>query len=197
MSRHRARLAALALPLALVSLAACGSDDDDASDTAAPGTTAATATVAPTTAAAGTTAASGGASATTVAGTDAGAGGGTMADAAASISLADTSLGKVLVDGNGMTLYLFTKDTEEASACEGECLVTWPPLSADEVPTAGEGIDAAELSLKTGGDGKQQVAYHGHLLYLFAPDEKPGDVTGQGVGDVWFAVDADGNAVEG
>jgi predicted lipoprotein with Yx(FWY)xxD motif len=116
--------------------------------------------------------------------------------AAATVALADTSLGEVLVDADGLTLYLFTKDTGGTSTCSGGCASTWPPLVVEGEPTAGDGVDEAELGTIERDDGSMQVTYHGKPLYLYAADSEPGDVAGQGVGDVWFAVTADGDAAE-
>jgi len=93
-----------------------------------------------------------------------------------------------------MTLYLFESDTGDTSTCTGDCAATWPPLIA-EAPTAGEGVDEALLGTTIRDDGEVQVTYDGHPLYGFASDRSPGDTEGQGVGDVWFVVDASGKAV--
>jgi predicted lipoprotein with Yx(FWY)xxD motif len=114
--------------------------------------------------------------------------------ASATVQLADSDLGSILVDGDGMTLYLFESDTGDTSTCTGDCAATWPPLIAD-APTAGEGVDEALLGTTTRDDGEVQVTYDGHPLYGFASDQAPGDTEGQGVGDVWFVVDASGKAV--
>ena len=116
------------------------------------------------------------------------------APASATVQLADTDLGSILVDGDGMTLYLFESDTGDTSTCTGDCAATWPPLIAD-APTAGEGVDEELLGTTTRDDGEVQVTYDGHPLYGFASDQAPGDTEGQGVGDVWFVVDASGKAV--
>lgn len=117
-------------------------------------------------------------------------------EVAVTVALGDTSLGDVLVDGDGMTLYLFTKDTGGTSTCSGGCADTWPPLTVDGAPTAGEGVDGDELGTIERDDGTTQVTYHGMPLYLYAADAEPGDVAGQGVGGVWFAVTAAGEAAE-
>ena len=114
--------------------------------------------------------------------------------ASATVQLADSDLGSILVDGDGMTLYLFESDTGDTSTCSGDCAATWPPLIAD-APTAGEGVDEALLGTTTRDDGEVQVTYDGHPLYGFASDQAPGDTEGQGVGEVWFVVDASGKAV--
>lgn len=109
------------------------------------------------------------------------------------VDTASTDLGDVLVDGQGMTLYLFDDDSEGESACTGGCAETWPPLIG-EAEAAG-GADASLLDTITRPDGSTQVTYDGHPLYLYAPDSEPGDVTGQGVGGVWWVVGPDGSRI--
>ena len=111
----------------------------------------------------------------------------------ATVAVADTELGAVLVDAEGMTLYLFMPDSMETSSCMDDCASAWPPLMGEAV--AGEGVDQALLSTAPRTDGDDQVAYNGHRLYRFSGDTAPGDTTGQGVGDLWFAVTPDGEAV--
>jgi predicted lipoprotein with Yx(FWY)xxD motif len=102
----------------------------------------------------------------------------------------DAKLGTFLVDGKGMTLYLFTKDTPGKSNCTGDCLVKWPPLVAADVKQVkvGPGVDASKLGLADLPDGKKIVTYNGMPLYYWVKDMKPGDTTGQNVGNVWFVV---------
>jgi predicted lipoprotein with Yx(FWY)xxD motif len=109
------------------------------------------------------------------------------------VRVADSSVGKILVDARGMTLYLFTKDSEGKSVCEAACASLWPPLMANGTATAGKGVDGAKLSTITRPDGSSQVAYGGRPLYFYAKDTAAGQVTGQGVGGVWFAVRPDGS----
>lgn len=97
----------------------------------------------------------------------------------------DAQLGHVLTGSNGMTLYVFGKDSDGHSACSGQCAVNWPPLMADEVVTSPLSIPGA-FSVIDRDDGGKQVAYNGRPLYFWANDAKPGDVTGQGVGNVWW-----------
>lgn len=113
---------------------------------------------------------------------------------AATVQLAGTDLGDVLVDADGLTLYLFEQDEGDTSTCYDECAATWPPLLSDE-PTAGDGVDEALLGTTEREDGELQVTYDGQPLYLFASDQAAGDVGGQGIGDVWFVLDASGAAV--
>ena len=108
---------------------------------------------------------------------------------------ASSDLGTILVDGKGMTLYLFTKDTQGSgkSTCEGECLVAWPPLIGE--PQAGDGANQALLGSITRSDGTTQASYNGWPLYYWVKDSAPGDTTGQGVNKVWWVLDANGDAI--
>lgn len=99
------------------------------------------------------------------------------------------SVGSYLTGADGMTLYIFTKDTagDGKSTCNGDCASNWPPLvvaTLDEVK-ADSGATGA-LALATRDDGTKQVTYKGLPLYYFAPDSAAGDTKGQGVGGVWF-----------
>lgn len=118
-------------------------------------------------------------------------GGGSGSDA---IQVSETSLGDVLTDGNGITLYLFDQDSEGTSVCEGDCLVAWPALEGE--PGAGAGADAELIGTIERSDGTTQATYAGHPLYYFAQDSEPGDVNGQGVQDVWWVLDAAGTAID-
>ncbi len=122
----------------------------------------------------------------------AGAGGGT-------IHVAKTDLGDILVNDQGMTVYLFEKDSGGTSSCAEACATAWPPLAVTGSPAAGEGIDAAKLGTITRPDGSTQVTYIGHPLYLFSGDAKPGDTKGQeseAFGAEWYAVSSAGDTVE-
>jgi predicted lipoprotein with Yx(FWY)xxD motif len=113
---------------------------------------------------------------------------------AASVQVAEVGdLGEVLVDENQHTIYLFKKDSGEDSACTGACATTWPAVKPAEEGGAGDGVD--ESKLDTNADG--QAIYNGHLLYTYSGDTEAGQSNGQGVGGNWFAVSADGEAVEG
>ncbi len=114
----------------------------------------------------------------------------------ATVSLGQNdTLGSFLVDDQGMTLYLFTKDTPNTTVCYEKCAVAWPPLLTAGDPVAGEGVDASLLGTTDRTDGTVQVTYNGWPLYYYEKDKAPGDVTGQDVGDVWFVVSAEGNQV--
>jgi predicted lipoprotein with Yx(FWY)xxD motif len=111
------------------------------------------------------------------------------------VDVATTSLGAVLVDNNGRTLYLDSKDTQnQPSTCDGTCATTWLPDLATLTPTTGLGLDATLLTELKRTDGSEQLAYNGWPLYRFAKDTKPGDVLGEGVGG-FSAVGANGAAM--
>ncbi len=176
------RSATALLVLTLVA-AACGSDDEGSNDPAAnssppvetetvPATEAPAATEAPT---------------VTGASEDTDVGGAT------SIALASTDIGELLVDGDGNSLYLFVPDSAGDSTCYDDCEAAWPILG--EVSDVGDGLDPALLGTTTRTNGDVQATYNGWPLYHFARDEAPGDVNGQGVGDVWYVLDAAGAAI--
>ena len=111
----------------------------------------------------------------------------------ATVKLATTPLGKILVATDGRTLYAFQPDGTDTSAskCTGGCAGAWPPLTATGKLKAGRGLDATLLTSGAGG----QVAYNGHLLYMFSGDSAAGQTNGQGVGGVWHVLGADGNEI--
>jgi predicted lipoprotein with Yx(FWY)xxD motif len=185
-TRLRSRWLAVPFAASLL-LAACG-DDDNSTDTG------------------GTTTAGGGTSATTTPTTAGTSGGGdyggpggsatTVVDGAAagSVALADGGdLGQILVDADGMTLYVYGNDTEGASTCNDQCATGWPPYVADS-GTAGDGV-TGDVTVITRDDGDKQVAINGQPLYRFAGDAAAGDTNGQGAGGVWHVVDAAGEPV--
>ena len=104
-------------------------------------------------------------------------------------------LGTYLVAGNGMTLYMFTPDTDGVPTCYDQCATAWPPLLVTGTPVAGEGTDDSLLSTVERTDGAMQVVYGDWPLYYWAKDAAPGDVTGQAVGDVWWVVGPDGEPI--
>ena len=104
----------------------------------------------------------------------------------------DPKLGNILVDGNGMTLYMYAKDGPDKSNCSGGCLKAWPPFITQGNPTVGSGVDAALVGSTTLADGSKIVTYNKMPLYFWAKDTKAGDTNGQGVGEVWYTVSPDG-----
>ncbi|HXD82259.1 MAG TPA: hypothetical protein VNU27_11865 [Candidatus Acidoferrum sp.] len=117
---------------------------------------------------------------------------------AATIKVATTALGQILVDGNGMTVYLFVADTGASSTCYTSCAALWPPVLTTGAPQAGAGANASLLGTTTRTDGKIEVTYAGHPLYYFVQDKSAGDTTGQGVnsfGALWWVLTAAGAAI--
>lgn len=115
----------------------------------------------------------------------------------AQLKVADSSLGKILTDDKGRTLYAFTKDTKGGpSTCYGECATAWPAAKADTTLSGGSGM-TGKLGTSTRKDGTKQLTLNGWNLYYFAKDEgKAGWTKGQGVKDVWFVVDGSGKLVK-
>ncbi len=107
----------------------------------------------------------------------------------------NSKLGQILVDGKGMTLYIFTKDVADKSNCTGGCLRAWPPFLTTGNVTAGAGINSAMLGTAAMANGTKVVTYNHMPLYYWAGDAKPGDITGQGVQNVWYVVSPDGKPV--
>jgi predicted lipoprotein with Yx(FWY)xxD motif len=112
---------------------------------------------------------------------------------------ANGKLGQILVDGKGMTLYLFVADKGTASTCYTSCAQYWPPVLTTGAPLAGTGAQASLLGTTRRTDGKVEVTYKGHPLYYFLNDKKVGDTTGQGVdgfGGLWWVVSPAGAAIK-
>lgn len=102
------------------------------------------------------------------------------ASAAPMVKTVETANGNVLAGENGMTLYIFDKDSDGASACYDKCATNWPPFLVAEGETPDEGF-----SVVTRTDGHQQWAYDGKPLYYWKNDIKEGDITGDGVLGLW------------
>lgn len=113
--------------------------------------------------------------------------------AGATVKVGDTTLGQVLTDAKGRTLYLYAADEGTTSKVPAGVLAAWPPVEAKGTPTVGSGMDAAKLTTAKQANGQEWVAYNGHLLYGYTGDSAPGDVNGQGIGNVWYAVTPQGD----
>ena len=119
---------------------------------------------------------------------------------AAKVEAKSSSLGKILTDGSGRTLYLFEKDTGPMSTCSGACAANWPPFTAKSKPAVSGGAASADISLIKRAGGAQQVTYKGHPLYYYAGDKSPGQTNGQGLnffGAPWFVLSPAGSKVTG
>ena len=116
----------------------------------------------------------------------------------ATVSARNSVLGTILVDAQGRTLYLFKADSRSMSACGGACAAAWPPLVAHGSRIVGGGADSSLVSTIPRPGGARQLTYNGHPLYLYAGDQKPGDVNGQGVnafGALWYVLSPTGNQI--
>jgi predicted lipoprotein with Yx(FWY)xxD motif len=94
----------------------------------------------------------------------------------------------ILVNAQGLTLYLFTADRQNQSNCTGQCAVYWPPVilsTASTAPAAIAGVQGT-FAVARRADGQRQLTYNGSPLYTFIKDKVPGDVTGQGVQGTWW-----------
>ena len=111
----------------------------------------------------------------------------------ADLQLSSSDLGEVLVDADGKTLYLFVPDDQGDSTCYDECEANWPIV--EELTSVGDGLDAGLLGTTERTTGDTQATYNGWPLYYFAADDAVGDTNGQGANDVWYVLDAGGNAI--
>jgi predicted lipoprotein with Yx(FWY)xxD motif len=130
------------------------------------------------------------------AGTSSSSASSSASSAKAALRTADTGLGKVVVDANGRTVYVFDKDAAGSgtSACTGACLTKWPPVVAASGDLTGSGV-TGRLGTITRDDGTKQVTLAGMPLYLYSGDSHAGDVTGQAVLGIWWAVSPSGTKV--
>jgi predicted lipoprotein with Yx(FWY)xxD motif len=113
------------------------------------------------------------------------------------VEIGDSSLGAILTDQDGRTLYAFADDKGGGtSTCTGHCLAVWPALVTTGAATVGQGVDKARLSTVTRAEGTVQITYQGWPLYYYVGDQGPGDVDGQDVDNVWFVLDAEGKLVK-
>jgi len=109
---------------------------------------------------------------------------------------ASTSLGTILVNGAGMTIYFYDQDKagETSSACTGPCASLWPAVSTTSATPTIMGV-TGKVGTITGADGAKQVTLNGLPLYTYTADQKPGDTTGQGYGGIWWVIGANGAKV--
>ena len=101
------------------------------------------------------------------------------------------SLGAILVNQSGLTLYRYSPDGKGKTTCTGTCAMDWPPLTlpaGTTTPTGSAGVSTAALGTITRPGGARQVTFDGMPLYRFSGDSGPGQAHGQGVGGVWFVL---------
>jgi predicted lipoprotein with Yx(FWY)xxD motif len=111
------------------------------------------------------------------------------------VSAQSTSLGTILVDGKGRTVYVFANDKTNTSTCVGACAADWPAVPAPApLPTSLPGVTGA-ISMTTRSDGGHQLTVAGHPVYTFSGDSAPGQTKGQGItlnGGLWTVVSPSG-----
>ena len=114
----------------------------------------------------------------------------------ADLMVAQSKAGQIVVDGKGMSVYYYTKDTKDSgtSACTGGCLTAWPPVLTTSDTPAVEGVTGTVGTITTP-DGKKQLTINGMPVYYYEKDKAPGDITGQGVGGVWYLVAPSGEMI--
>jgi predicted lipoprotein with Yx(FWY)xxD motif len=123
-------------------------------------------------------------------------GGSSVPAGAAELKTAQSGAGQIVVDAKGMSVYFYTKDVKDSgtSACTGGCITAWPPVTTASDSPAVEGITATVGTIPAP-DGKKQVTINGLPVYYYAKDKAAGDITGQGVGNVWYLVNPAGDMV--
>jgi predicted lipoprotein with Yx(FWY)xxD motif len=114
------------------------------------------------------------------------------------LKVMDSDYGRILFNGRGRALYLFTSDSGKTSNCSGDCAVAWPPYIVKAKPRAGKGVKPGLIGTTRRTDGRLQATYGGHPIYFYEGDTKPGQVLCQAVyefGGFWYVLRANGKAV--
>ena len=111
------------------------------------------------------------------------------------------NLGVVLVNGQGLTLYMFVRDRQKKVTCTSKaCVTIWPPLKIKRLrrPTAGGAARRSLLGVDRSPDGYRVVTYNKWPLYTYLTDKRPGQATGQGLnlnGGKWFVLSPSGRVI--
>jgi predicted lipoprotein with Yx(FWY)xxD motif len=116
---------------------------------------------------------------------------------AADLKTFGSSLGAIVVDGKGMTVYVFDKDTagSPTSACTGVCVPLWPAVTTTSATPAVQGV-TGQVGTAPTADGGKQVTLDGHRLYTFAGDSGAGQLNGQGYQNLWYVVSPSGQKID-
>jgi predicted lipoprotein with Yx(FWY)xxD motif len=116
--------------------------------------------------------------------------------AAADLSVGQSKAGQIVVGGQGLSVYYFTKNTKDSgnSACTGACLTSWPPVTSTTATPTVNGVTGKVGTIPTA-DGKMQITINGMPIYYYSKDQTAGDITGQGVGGVWYLVAPSGEMI--
>lgn len=118
------------------------------------------------------------------------------AGAAVTLGTASNSLGTIVVDGKGMTVYEFGTDVQgaDSSKCTGQCASNWPAVPGGTSAPTLKGVTGAVATIK-GVDGKPQLTLNGWPLYYYVGDTAPGQTSGQGVGNIWWVMSPAGDPI--
>jgi predicted lipoprotein with Yx(FWY)xxD motif len=114
------------------------------------------------------------------------------------LKITDSDYGRILANGRGRALYLFTADEGKASTCAGDCATAWPPYIVKRKPVARPGVRSGLIGTTGRSDSRLQATYAGHPLYFYVGDNEPGEVLCQAVnefGGFWYVLQANGKAV--
>jgi predicted lipoprotein with Yx(FWY)xxD motif len=114
------------------------------------------------------------------------------------IKVVASDYGRILSNGRGRALYLFTADHGKGSNCSGDCATAWPPYIVKSAPTAISGAKPGLVGTTRRSDGKLQATYAGHPVYFYVSDNEPGEVLCQAAlefGGYWYVLRANGKAV--
>jgi len=121
-----------------------------------------------------------------------------VAATATAVTVVRSQFGRILADGRGQALYYFSRERGRASRCYGACAAAWPPAPVQGRPVAGRGARARQIGTTVRRDGRRQLTYAGHPVYLYVGDS-PGRVLCHNVtefGGVWRVIRADGSVVD-
>jgi predicted lipoprotein with Yx(FWY)xxD motif len=118
------------------------------------------------------------------------------AASAADVMIGSTGLGKIVVDGRGMTAYVYDKDTASSgkSACTGQCEALWPAITTTSAKPSLTGV-TGKVSTITGVAGGKQITIDGRPIYTFANDKKAGDTNGQLLLGIWHVISPAGTEI--
>lgn len=127
---------------------------------------------------------------------DASSAAGSGSETTGGLSTASTSLGTIIVDGQGMTVYFYDPDKagEKTSTCTGQCIANWPAVTTASASPSVTGVSGNVGTIATP-DGKKQITLDGLPLYTFAGDQAAGDTKGQGLQGIWWVVSSDGSKI--
>jgi len=105
-----------------------------------------------------------------------------------------TSVGTVLVDADGMTLYTTDQEADGSIRCVDECVGIWLPVTVTATAPSAPDAVAGDIGTVERPDGSTQATFDGAPLYRFSFDKQPGDVTGEAVADTFAGIEFEWHA---